>query len=301
MLLARQLVQRLLGEGPQGDGAEQAGLDAIGPQGLQSRQGNTGGSAVGGDDQLGVLALHFFPANLVFGDLCVLFRQVIVELVTFLRINEQGVDDVVMVTALPAAGRPVLGRQVPFGDGLPLDGLHHLADQTVSQDHHGVAVLVRDIKGLLDEVHSLLHVGGSQDHGAVVAVAAATGGLVVVTLSGLDGAQAGTAAHAVDDDSRDFRACQICNALLLQADAGRGGGGHGPHAGAGSAVNHVDGRNLGFGLDEHTARLGQVHGHVLGDFALGRDGITEEAVAAGADGSLGDGFVTLPQFLCHGE
>ena len=92
-----------------------------------------------------------------------------------------------------------------------------------------------------------------------------------------------------------------CNALLFQADAGGGGRGHGPHAGAGGAVHHVDGRNLRLRLQEHAARLGQMGGHILRDLALRRDGIAEEAVAAGADGGLGDGFISFPKFFFHGR
>ena len=184
---------------------------------------------------------------------------------------------------------------------MPFDGLHHLADHTVSQHHHWIAVAVGQVKCLLCQIHSLLDVTGSQNDGAVVAIPAATGGLVVVALAGLDGAQARAAAHAVDDDAGQLGARHVADALLLQADAGRGGRGHGPHAGAGGAVHHVDGRNLRLRLQEHAARLGQMGGHILRDLALRRDGIAEEAVAAGADGGLGDGFISFPKFFFHGR
>ena len=52
--------------------------------------------------------------------------------------------------------RPVvaqsLGGRSRLGDGVPLDGLHHLTDQAVHDHHDGVAVLIGDVEGLLDEV-----------------------------------------------------------------------------------------------------------------------------------------------------
>ena len=108
------------------------------------------------------------------------------------------------------------------------------------------------------------------------------------------------AAHAVDDDAGQLGAGDVGDALLLEADARGGGGGHGPHTGAGGAVHHVDGGYLRLGLDEHAAGLGQVGGHILRHFALGGDGIAEETVTSGTDGSLGNGFVAFPKFFFHG-
>ncbi|MPN37126.1 hypothetical protein SDC9_184642 [bioreactor metagenome] len=141
---------------------------------------------------------------------------------------------------------------------MPLDGLHHLTDQTIRQHHHGIAVLVGDVERLLYEVHGLLNVGGSQNNGAVVAVAAAAGGLEIVALSRLNGAQARTAAHAVDDDGGQLSARKIGDALLLQGNAGGRGGGHGPHTGTRGAVHHVDGGHLRLGLDKDLAVLGHM-------------------------------------------
>ena len=296
-----ELAQGLLREGPQGNGTEQAHLQPLGAQRLKGGEGDPGRGAVGGDDDLGVLALRLGPADLVLLHQGVFLRQMVVVTVALLRIHVQGVDDVVVVPVLTAGGGPVLGGQVPLGDRTPLDGLHHLANQAVHNHHDGVAVLVGNVKCLLDEVHRLLHIGGGEDQRPVIAVAAAAGGLIVIALAGLNGAQARTAAHAVDDDAGQLGAGDVCNALLFQADAGGGGRGHGPHAGAGGAVHHVDGRNLRLRLQEHAARLGQMGGHILRDLALRRDGIAEEAVAAGADGGLGDGFISFPKFFFHGR
>ncbi|CDB30890.1 unknown [Firmicutes bacterium CAG:137] len=182
---------------------------------------------------------------------------------------------------------------------MPLNGLHHLTDHAVGQDHDGVTVVIGHVKGNLDIVRSLLNGGGGEDQVAVVAVAAAPGGLVIVALGGLDGAQAGTAAHHVHDDSRQLRAAHISDALLLQGDAGGGGGGHSPDAAAGSAVDHVDGGNLRLSLDEAAAHLGQVEGQIFRNFVLRGDGIAEEVFAAGTNGGLGNGLIAFPQFFLH--
>ena len=81
---------------------------------------------------------------------------------------------------------------------------------------------------------------------------------------------------------------------------GGGRGGHGAHTGTGSAIDHIDSRDLRLRLDKHAAGLGQVCGHVFGDLALRGDGIAKETVTAGADSRLGDGFITFPKFLFHG-
>ena len=133
----------------------------------------------------------------------------------------------------------------------------------------------------------------------VVAVAAAPGGLIIVALGGLNGAQPRAAAHHVDDDGRQLRAAHIGDALLLQGDSGRGGGGHDPSAAAGGAVDHVDGRHLGLGLQEAAAHLRQVQRQILGNLVLRSDGIAEEVFTAGANGGLGNGLIAFPKFFLH--
>ena len=70
-------------------------------------------------------------------------------------VDEQGGDEVIVVPVSPAAGGPGFLRELPGGALLPDDGLHHLADEAVRQDNDGVAVLVGNVKGLLDHVHRL--------------------------------------------------------------------------------------------------------------------------------------------------
>ena len=222
-----------------------------------------------------------------------------------LRVDVQGVDDGAgAVRRGHMAGRgPGLGLEISRGLAVAglihVHGLHHLADQAVAQDHDGVAVAVGDVKGLLRQRHSLLHRAGRQHAHAVVAMTAAARGLVVVALRGLNAAQAGAAAHHVDDDAGQLSAHDVADALLLEADSGRGGAGHHAPARAGRAVDHVDGRDLAFGLQKAAAHLGHALGHVFGNLILGRDGIAEKEAASGLDGSLGNRLVAL-QELFHG-
>lgn len=64
-------------------------------------------------------------------------------------------------------------------------------------------------------------------------------------------------------------------------------------AGGGCAVRHVNGTQLGLGLDECAAGLLQLSGHILGNLALRGDGVTEIVSAAGVNSGGSEGFVTL--------
>ena len=203
-----------------------------------------------------------------------------------------------MVPGSPAAGGPGLLRELPGGALLPDDGLHHLADEAVRQKDHGVAVLVGDVKGLLGQIHRLLDVGGGQDHGAVIAVSTAPGGLEIVPLGGLDGPQARAAPHDVHHHGGQLAGGQIADALLLQADAGGGGGGHDGFSGCGAAVDHIYGSYFTFCLKHY--HTGGFPGHLglegLKHLALGSNRVTEIAVTAVTYGGMGDSLVTLHQF-----
>ena len=83
---------------------------------------------------------------------------------------------------------------------------------------------------------------------------------------------------------------QIRDAFLFQADAGAGRRGHGPDSRYAGAVDHIDGGNLAFRLDESAARpAAQIGCHIFGQFILGRNGIAEITLAAGPDGRFADG------------
>ena len=133
----------------------------------------------------------------------------------------------------------------------------------------------------------------------VVAVAAALDALEIVALGGLDAAQTGAAAHDVEDHAGQLSACDVGDALLLQADTGAGGRGDDAGAGTGSAVHHVDCRNLALRLEEAAAHLGHTGGHIFGNFCLRGDRIAEEETCAGADCGLRNRFATLHKSQCH--
>ena len=226
-------------------------------------------------------------------------------LLQLVGVDVQAVDDGALAAAagLPAGGGPGFFGQV---GGLDIFGhfhrLHHLTDEAVAHDQHGIAVLVGQVEGLLGQLHGLLHGGGGQHQHAVVAVSAAAGGLIVVALGRLNGAQAGAAAHHVDDDAGQLGAHDIADALLLEGNAGAGGGGHAARTRARRAVHHVDGCDLAFRLEEAAALdFRQPLGHIFGNLVLGRNGVAEEEPASGLDGGLSDGLIALHEhFLTHG-
>ena len=127
----------------------------------------------------------------------------------------------------------------------------------------------------------------------IVAVAAALDALKVVALGGLDIAQTGAAAHDVQNDAGYLSAGAVGDALLLQADAGRGGRGDDARAGTGSAVHHIDRRHFALGLQVAAADLGHTGGHILRNFCLRSNGVAKEETGAGSNGSLRDRFGPL--------
>ena len=128
---------------------------------------------------------------------------------------------------------------------------------------------------------------------------AALADLVVIALRGGDVAQSRAAAHYVDQHHRYFRAGDIGQALLHQADAGAGGGGHHTRTRAGCAVNHVDRAQFRFRLDKGPAELGHAARQPFQDFILWSDRIAEICLQSNPDGGLGNGLVTFPEFTCH--
>ena len=133
----------------------------------------------------------------------------------------------------------------------------------------------------------------------IVTVAAALDALEIVALGSLDVAQAGAAAHHVDDDSGNHGAGAVGDTFLLQGYAGAGGGGDDAGAGTGSAVHHVDGRHFALGLQEAAADLGHTSGHVFGDLRLRSDGVTEEKACAGTNSGFRNRFAALHKSQSH--
>lgn len=119
--------------------------------------------------------------------------------------------------------------------------LHHLSDDTVTENNGRVAVFEGKVKCFAYKVvHVLSGCGGEYD-GMVVTVSASLYGLEVVSLAGLDGSQTRTAAHYVHYDAGQLGSGDIAQTLAHEADSGAGRGGHYLLSAAGTAVYHVDG------------------------------------------------------------
>jgi len=63
-----------------------------------------------------------------------------------------------MITPIPSRNRP-LGRLAcrDIDLGLELHRLHHLADQTIDDNHHYHAVLLGKLKRIYEQVHPFLN------------------------------------------------------------------------------------------------------------------------------------------------
>ena len=221
-----------------------------------------------------------------------------------LGVDVDGVDDAALfriVAGLPAGAGPglLLGIDLEVDHLGHLDGLHHLGDDAIGQEEDGHAILLGLVERVHHDVDGFLHGGGSVGQQVIVTVAAALDALEVVALRGLDVAEAGAAAHDVQDHAGQLGAGAVADTFLLQGDAGAGGGGDGARAGTGSAINHVDGRDLALGLEEAASDLGHTGGHVLRNLRLRSDGIAEEIASAGADGGLSNRFAALHKLQCH--
>ena len=129
----------------------------------------------------------------------------------------------------------------------------------------------------------------------VAAVAATLDRLEVIGLRGVDAAQAGAGTGDVDNQPRQFAPGHIGDPLLLQGDAGAGGGGHGPHPAGARAEQHVDRGDFALGLDERAAERGQFARHIFRDIALRGDRIAEVVAAAGGDRPHRDRFISLDE------
>ena len=219
---------RFDGNGHKRDGTEQADLQSLRARLIDRRAQHARHDAVADDDQFGVFGAVLFPARLGLLGANVLRFHAALVLFQIIGLEEDGADQV-----LARLGGS-LHRPRFFGSDdlaiLEVQRLHHLADESVGQDDGGIAVVVGQFEGEDGEVGHLLHRGRSQHEVAIVAMASALDHGEVVALLGSDVAQAGTAAHHVDDDAGQFGARKIGDAFLHQAQARAGGGGHDAHA-----------------------------------------------------------------------
>ena len=149
-----------------GDGTDQTHLLAGGAADVHSGLGDTGGHAVSGDDNLGVLdhvLLHLnvlLPGSVQSSGLLVLGLHLLGVPLTGLDPGAVGV-----VQLMAGAGPLGLGC-LDGGDLLvtlhlgQLNGLHHGADDAVSQNEDGVVVAVSVVESGIGQVNGLLHGGG---------------------------------------------------------------------------------------------------------------------------------------------
>ena len=124
-------------------------------------------------------------------------------------------------------------------------------------------------------------------------MATAVSCLEVIRLRGLNAAKAGAAALDINHQCRHIRTGNIAQTFSLQGNSGAGGGSHDTHTGSGSTVDHIDGCDFTFCLQEHAADLGHLLCHIGGNFCLGGDGVAEVMAAAGTNGGFCNGFVAL--------
>jgi hypothetical protein len=175
----RQIPDRLRGEGPERDGPDHAHLLALLAEPLDGAFGDARAGAVGDHDHLGVVRQVGLVADLVLLDEPELSLELPVVLLVELGVEDQGVD---------VLGRPALGaREGPAllvvrrgEEAVEVDRLHHLPEDAVAEDDHGVAVLVRQAEGQRHDRGEFLDGGRGKDDGPVVAVAAAARRLEVV-------------------------------------------------------------------------------------------------------------------------
>ena len=117
----------------------------------------------------------------------------------------------------------VLGYFINRGDAFCFgknNGLHHLSHHTVGKDHHRVAVFFCQIKAFVNEVNTFLNACGSENGDLAVAVVAAAGNLIIVCLSGLNAADAGTAAGNIEHNKGNFGRADKTETLLHKAYSG---------------------------------------------------------------------------------
>ena len=155
----------------------------------------------------------------------------------------------------------------------------------VAHDQHGIAPPLGEVEGEDDQLDRLGRIGRGQHDVAVVAVAAAAGGLEVVPLR---------PGH-VEDDQRQPGEGDLGEGLLHEGEALAGGSRRRRHAGRRRPPRHADGLELALGVHAHPADLRQPGGHVLEHLGERGHRVPGEEPAAGGDHGLGDGLAPLEQ------
>ena len=286
-------LQLLFGVGVKGDGTEETDLDAL--LACVANRGfcDTRGDTVSDDNDIGVFGEIFLVLDLVFLELLISFEAFENDLFEGFGLDIKRVYDVVNALAAVTAARPILFGDLTRGLCLEVDGLHHLTECAVCKDHTGHTVDIGKVKRFADEGCDFLNRVGRENDRVAVAVAERLGCLIIVALCRLDTAETGAASLYVNDNAGKVGADYVGNALALERNSGRRGGGDNSRAGACRAENHVNSSDFAFCLKRKTASFRHLLCHIFGKLGLGGDGVTEEKLTARTDRSLSDSLVAL--------
>src|ERR1035437_873914 len=218
----------------QRDGPQYTNVDAVCTRLRGDGFQNATDNAVANENNLGAFGLPLFGAGLSVLRAAILLFEIAVVRFKIVDIHEERCDQVSARFGSPGDGPIRLLRW--DGSLRKLDRLHHLADESIGEEHNRVPIAVCQFEGQRGEVGHLLHGMRSQDDGAVVTVAATLYHLVVVTLLGSDVAQTRPTASNVGNDAGQLRAGHVADAFLHEADSGAAGGSHAAHSGGSPAI-----------------------------------------------------------------
>ena len=174
-----------------------------------------------------------------------------------------------------------------------LDRLDHLTDCRVRCDEHWMAVLLRQVKRSVCQIHAFLNALRCQHNRAVVSVAAASCQLPVISLSHEDVAESAADTLYVNDDRRKIASAQIRYALLLERESRTRSCGQRSHSACRSSHEHVYSGQFRFGLHTCSANLIHSPAEVLKYLCLRCDRIAAEESASGAEAGFSKGFISL--------
>ena len=217
--------QGLVGEGPEGDGSEKSCAYALVARLLNSLFGNACRAAECDDQPLGVVTPFCLVSHLALSNLGIFLLQVDVVLLHLLGLKVERGDDVWFAACCPACRCPrTFAHHLIVGaPGLLRrqdDTLHHLSDDAVGENHHGIAVSEGYRECKIYEVSHFLYGRRCENDDVIVTVSASPRGLEIVALRGLYGAEAGASSLHVDDNSGHFRSGHIRHTLLHESHSG---------------------------------------------------------------------------------
>jgi hypothetical protein len=168
-------------------------------------------------------------------------------------------------------------------DRVGVDRLLDVGQVVVAQERDRVAPGVGQVEGQLHQAGRLGDVGGGEDDVAVVAVAAAPGGLEVVALP---------PGH-VEDDEGQLGVAELGQGLLHEREALADRAGPGPDPRRGGTPGHADRLELALGVHADPAQGWEQLGHVLEHLGERRHRVPGEEPAPGGDHPLGNRLGTF--------